>query len=252
MTERLKIIIFSTALIAVITLNGRDYSCISAYNDTLFILNGIEKKISVYDSDAKESKIINVGNISPSGFFDHFTVFDPYRSYLHDTVAGMIWQLDENFEVKDRISTRKLFGVSLDGYIFPVAYNSLIAASSEKDKIYLLRNSRLSELISFDSPYTDFRVFEDEIFVLYGDRIVIYSASAVYKKTIPLPEQFEKIRPGINKILLYADGAVTSLDRQSKVSTNFKTGDIVDLYAAEKYMIFIPRTELIPVRIDFE
>ncbi len=251
MRDICRIIAVLSVFLTLCTSAAREELSLTVYGDKLYLTDGFFKKITVYDNELNEVRTVGLKNVSAAGFFDCYSIFDPYRSYLNDAVSGIIWQLDDKFEVKEKLDVLKKFGTALSGYIYPHMYNSLIIATREKDQILILRNSVLTELISFQSAFSDFRCLNDEILVLSGSNVRVYTASGALKIVIPFDREFEKIRPSENMILLYAKGEAILFDRSAKESVTYSTGEVTDLCLFNKSLIMIPAGERKPVRTDF-
>ncbi len=233
-------------------LSGRDKLMLSVYSDNIYILDGFDKTLSVYGYDLKKSSTVNLNNVSPSGFFDFFSVYDPYRYFLIDSMNGTVWQLDGNYNVREKLTDLKAGNRDLAGYLFPVSYNSLITAPVEKDGIWLLRNGYISEIVSFESSFTDMRVSGNEVFVLFHDRIAVYSPEGIYKYTKPVSGEYEKIRINSENIFLYTGNSVTSVSRLNGEIKEYATGKITDMEVTENMIIYISDTELSLKGINFE
>ena len=116
MNKTVRSILF--VLILCPLLYGRANVSLWTYGGSIYILDGFEKIIRIFDTDMKEIKTVSVKNISSAGSFDFFSVHDPYRSYLNDAVSGIIWQLDGKYEVKMTLDVNKS-GHELSRATFP-------------------------------------------------------------------------------------------------------------------------------------
>jgi len=225
-------------LIMLPFLYGRVNISLWTYGGSVYILDGFEKIIRIFDTEMKEIKLVNLKNISSAGSFDFFSVHDPYRSYLSDAVSGTIWQLDGKYEVKMILDVKKT-GRELSRAVFPFEYNSLIAASENRESVFLIRNSIFSEIIISDVPFTDIWSSGGIIYLLYKDCLRTYTAEGVFLSEMPLTKMYDMVRSSDSGIFLYSDGFVTYFNTSARKTAEYRTGRIVDLCAASGRIFYI-------------
>ncbi|GEM_PF-1567438 len=219
-------------------LYGRVNISLWTYGGSIYILDGFEKTIRIFDTDMREIKQVSVKNISTSGSFDFFSVHDPYRSYLNDTVSGIIWQLDGKYEVKMTLDVKKS-GHELSHATFPHEYNSLIAASENRESVFLIRNSIFSEIITSDISFTDIWASDGLIYLLYSEKVLLYTAEGVFVSEIPLKKMYSKIRISGAGMFLYSEGSVTHFDPAARENVELRTGKVLDFCVTGGRLFYI-------------
>jgi len=228
----LLIVILSSAL------TGRNLVSLWCYEDNIYFLDGFEKMIRIFDPDLKELKRVSIKNISPAGSFDFFSVHDPYRSYLNDAAAGIIRQLDGNFETKMTLNVKNT-GYELLQSVFPHDYNSLIAASSDYSSVYVIRNSIFSEIITSEELFTDIWVDEGNIHLLYRNKVIVFTAEGIFRSEIPLNNEYEKIRTSGDGIFLLSVDRITFINKKTREMKHIETGPVLDFCICKNRLFYI-------------
>ncbi len=159
---------------------SRNNFSISAYGDKIYVLDGFGKELYIYSKTNVLVSKIALKNISPSGFFDFFIRYDDFISYLVDSEKGIIFILDEDYDLKKRSDIVDSHGIRIYKKVLPTGYNSVLIASYEKRNIYSLKNNILKEILSFDNEFTEIYFRENELYVLFGSEYSVYSTEGVY------------------------------------------------------------------------
>lgn len=204
---------------------SRDNYSLSAYEGGIYLLDGFGMELTVYEKNGESLKKISLKNISPSGYFDHFIKYDKYVSYLTDSERSIIFVLDENFALKEQSDVFSGHGIRLYKKVYPSAYNSLLIASDEKDRIYSLTNNTLKEILNFDKGFTDFFGSADGIYVLSESGIFVYSADGIFKTKLSLAQdkKFSSIYYENGNIILGSSGEITKLSLTERKTESFVT-----------------------------
>lgn len=175
----MKSILFCLIICLHFILCSSDFFSLTSTGGLLYYLNGLDKELSVYNSECIEIKKINLKNISASGSLDFFTVDNLKRMYVTDTGRQTIYLLDGKFTVKKEIDVQAVHNIRINKKIFATSYNSILIASEKKNKIYRLENNRIIEIISLDFGFIDFFYFDGNIYVLEENKITVFNTEGI-------------------------------------------------------------------------
>ncbi|MBU4486311.1 MAG: hypothetical protein KKD38_05230 [Candidatus Delongbacteria bacterium] len=219
----MKIIFFAISLM-ISQLFSRENFTLSNFGDQIYLLNGFDKELKIFDMNLTLQKKISLKNISQSGFFDFFIRYDPFRSYIVDSESGNIFLLDENLALKKRLEIEKSHGIRIYRKVFPIDYNSLLIASYEKDKIYTLENNFLKERLSCDDGFIDIYADRNGLYILFEKMISVYSPEGIFKNNIIIDKtkNYESIYPTISGIFIKSPNEVTEFSFSSKKFKHLK------------------------------
>lgn len=225
-------------LIMCSALSGRNLVSLWYYGNSIYFLDGFDKMIRIFDPDLKELRSVSVRNISASGSFDFFSVHDPYRSYLNDAASGIIWQLDGDFEVKNVLDVKKS-GHELLHSVFPHDYNSLIAGASDFGSVFIIRNSIFTGIVTSDELFKDIWAAENNIYLLYREKVKVYSTEGIFRSEIPLDREYIKIRTAGDRIFLLSERLINCLNIKTREFREFHTGVVLDFCVSENRLFYL-------------
>jgi hypothetical protein len=215
MIKKLHPQIFTSFLFLVISvaLTGRESFYMSVFQNNIYMLDGFEKTVRVFDASASQTGLINLKNIDPSGFFDSFVRYDGLKSYAADSFRNTIYLLDENFALKAKSDIFAAHKEKISGMIYPVRYNAVIAASSDNDKLFSLENNVLKLIISLPYRFTDWFADTDAIYILSGTDISVYSSEGSLRTKLNCGNEFrfKKITASKETVFLLSDQGIHSL-----------------------------------------
>lgn len=164
---------------------SNDLFSITSFNNEFYFFDGFESKLDIYNSSDKLLESIDLSNVSKGVTADYFIKYDKLNSYLFSSVSGIIYLLDEDYNLKSSLDLNKLFSLNFDSKIYPINYNSLLVASQELDKFYMLENKELNEVLAFSDMPIDFYFENNMIFILLDNRVEVYSGNGVYIRSMP-------------------------------------------------------------------
>ncbi|NOR44373.1 MAG: hypothetical protein GQ534_02215 [Candidatus Delongbacteria bacterium] len=144
--------------------------------------------MDIYNSSDKLVQNIDLSNVCKGVTADYFIKYDNLNSYLFSSISGIIYLLDEDYNLKSSLDLNKLFSLNFHSKIYPINYNSLLVASDELDKFYILENKELNEILTFTEMPIDFFFYEDKILILFDDRVEVYSETGVYLRSLPFKD----------------------------------------------------------------
>ncbi len=159
----------------------------SVYDDKIYILDGFNRELFVFNDDGSKEHTVCLKNISRSGYFDFFIKRDRFYSLIHDCFNGSVYVLDEKYEVRKTITLKNIYEEEIAPKIYPAGSSSMFFSTSDYLSIYILRDNRARMIILSEIPYTDFFSDGKNIFLLYNDHISVYTVSGIFIKKIPLP-----------------------------------------------------------------
>ena len=164
---------------------SKELFSITSFNNEFYFFDGFESKLDIYNNSDKLDKSFDLSNICKGATADYFIKYDKLNSYLFSSVSGIIYLLDENYNLKSSLDLNKLFSLGFNSKIYPINYNSLLVASEELDKFYMLENKELNEILTFSEMPSDFYFENDKIFILFDNRVELYSNNAIYLRSLP-------------------------------------------------------------------
>lgn len=205
----------------------RDGFSMWPYGGMIFVLDGFSKSLEVYSSGLVLEKRSDLRKVSPSGMFAFFSVYDPYRYYVSDPVNGIIRQLDEDMNEKDRYDLKKN-GPGISGPVFPYDYNSVIVPSKRMDTVYLIRNGTVSEIISADEVFKDIWVDGRDIYLLYDTSIRVFTSQGVLINETAADEEYSMVRAFESIVGVYDGNRIISFGAAGDHRTIHDTGAISD------------------------
>ncbi len=164
---------------------SKDLISITSFGDEFYFFDGFEGKLEIYSKDNKLIREKDLSNICKGNTADFFIKYNELKSYLYSSISGMIYLLDEDYHLRSSQYLYKLFGIRFYNKFFPVNYNSLLIATEELNKFYILENKKLNEILDFSETPLDFFLHEDNIFILFKDKIEIYLINAIYQRSLP-------------------------------------------------------------------
>ena len=167
---------------------SNDLISITTFNNEFYFFDGFESRLNIYDNSDKLVKGIDISNVCKGSTADFFIKYHNLNSYLFSSISGIVYLLDENYNLKSFLDLNKLFSLDFTNKVYPINYNSLLVASEELDKFYVLENKELNEILTFSEMPIDFFFDEDKIFILFDDRVEVYSENGVYLKSLPFKD----------------------------------------------------------------
>ena len=226
---------------------------ITSFSNEFYFFDGFESNLDIYNNSDKLDKSIDLSNICKSATADYFIKYDKLNSYLFSSISGIIYLLDENYNLKSSLDLNKLFSLNFNTKIYPMNYNSLLVASEELDKFYILENKELNEILIFSDLPIDFYFENDKIFILFDDRVEVYSNNAIYLRSLPFKEVkasskiyfsenrvFVKHKDGIDR--LNFDKIQNKGEYQTRIITE---ADIQDFAVIDNKIVFIKENKLL-------
>jgi len=159
------------------TLEGR--ISINSDGDEIYFLNEFDRELIVYDRSLILKKIFDLNKIITSGIPDNFISFSKKINYLTVSGNNMIYILDDNYRIRDQIDMMKNRNININRSIYPVGHDSFIFSDNLKKDLYLLKNKRISNIVSADIPFNDFYFSSDSLFVLSGEKIFLYNEKGI-------------------------------------------------------------------------
>ncbi|MCK4980934.1 MAG: hypothetical protein KAS62_11100 [Candidatus Delongbacteria bacterium] len=199
---------------------SKDLISITSYGDEFYFFDGFEGILEIYSKDNELVRKKDLSNISMGSTADLFIKYNELNSYLYSSISGMIYLLDENYLLRSSQDLYKLFDINFYNKLYPVNYNSLVIATEELDKFYLLENKKLNEILDLSETAIDFFLYEDSIFILFKDKVEIYLTNAIYQRSVPFKDIKEPMKIfccGNGLYIMHKDG----IDRVS-IAKNIK------------------------------
>ncbi|MDA3838186.1 MAG: hypothetical protein PF574_04295 [Candidatus Delongbacteria bacterium] len=175
----LLIVLFHTFLFS------SDLFSLTSFTNEFYYFDGFESNLKIYNSSNKLIDSMDLSNACKGATADYFIKYDKLKNYLFSSISGIMYLLDENYNLTSILDLNKLFSLNFVDKVYPINYNSLLVASEDLDKFYILENKELSEILTFSDIPVDFFFDSDKIFILFNDRVEIYSSSGVYGRFVP-------------------------------------------------------------------
>lgn len=226
-------------LIINILLAAGDFQSLTIFQDQFYLLNGFDNKLVTYD--VKGNKIIedDLSNIDRNVTSDYFIKYSDKNSYLFSSVSNNIYLLDENYNLQKQINSQVFLGVNLFKKIFPISYNSLLLSNDERDKLYVLKNMEIVQLIKFSEEPVDFYYTNERIYILFDNRVDAYTDSGIYLRALPF-KNIEKVlnifvadnmifishKNGVESLVLKMEKTINNIQYQRRVLDESGVQDI--------------------------
>ncbi|MBN2790003.1 MAG: hypothetical protein JXR69_07425 [Candidatus Delongbacteria bacterium] len=215
-------------IILIIVLNlflsARELQSLNLFNKEFYFFDGFENNLQIYTDNGKLIKEVDMSNINKNSISDFFIRYNSINSYLFDSISGVLYFLDENYNLSYSFDLTEIFKLKLNAEIYPANYNSLILASEDLEKYYILENKEMSEIIFLSDDPVDYSYSSNSLFILFSDKVEVYSYEGIYQRSFPLKELIEPSKifiSGKNLFVKHKDG----IDRIN-CSINFKiTGE---------------------------
>ena len=201
---------------------SKDLISITSYGDEFYFFDGFEGILEIYSKDNELVRKKDLSNISMGSTADLFIKYNELNSYLYSSISGMIYLLDENYLLRSSQDLYKLFDINFYNKLYPVNYNSLVIATEELDKFYLLENKKLNEILNLSETPLDFFLYEDNIFILFRGRVEIYLTNAIYQRSLPFKNIKEPMEISCydNDLYIKHKDGVDRLNIANKIKNN--------------------------------
>ena len=201
---------------------SKDLISITSYGDEFYFFDGFEGILEIYSKDNELVRKKDLSNISMGSTADFFIKYNKLNSYLYSSISGMIYLLDENHLLRSSQDLYKLYSINFYNKLYPVNYNSLLIATEELDKFYLLENKKLNEILDLSETPLDFFLYEDNIFILFRDKVEIYLTNAIYQRSLPFKNIKEPMEISCydNDLYIKHKDGVDRLNIANKIKSN--------------------------------
>jgi hypothetical protein len=141
----LLIVLFHTFLFS------SDLFSLTSFTNEFYYFDGFESNLKIYNSSNKLIDSMDLSNACKGATADYFIKYDKLKNYLFSSISGIMYLLDENYNLTSILDLNKLFSLNFVDKVYPINF-------------------------FFDS---------DKIFILFNDRVEIYSSSGVYGRFVP-------------------------------------------------------------------